>query len=480
MSTINATERIRFMEKIFNLLYEPWIKVLDRRLEVAEKSLIDILENAHNIKRIAGETPLQDISIERLLLAVAITVFYRYDENGNEDLLNDSDIDFEDSDEVEELILNRFKGYLEKGRFPDGVVRKYLEKYSERFWLFHPETPFYQVPEMVKDGKIYGTECDLKLLVGNIKDSNNKTAKRLFGESDNDIIENLSYAEISRWLIHLQAFSVNVKKDSNGIGRLGQLGIIKVNGDNIYEEMMLNLCPLDLMLSNSNADIWGIPKPVWEMPAKGLGKVDIFTIDNIPELYTIQSRRIHINKTDDKVESFTVSGGDLYPVEEDTTEQMSLWKWSNDKKNPKIIPRRHRADISAWRELPAILCDRNDAREAGVVSWISKLIRKRIIPEQLISYSFYGMIYDGMSYKYVESIYDSLGMSSKILSDIGKEWIVGINIEIEKCEKVARELYYSFAHDIRDVYGYDKDFPSKLREQLSLKFFSKIDEDFRK
>ena len=68
-----------------------------------------------------------------LLLAVLHTVFSRYDENGDERPLEDSDD-----------ALERWKELWENRKFPVEVITEYLESQRESFYLFHPERPFYQ------------------------------------------------------------------------------------------------------------------------------------------------------------------------------------------------------------------------------------------------------------------------------------------------------------------------------------------------
>ena len=66
-------------EREFNLLEEPWIKVLDGECRIHEVSLTDLFEQAHIYRDLCGELPTQDFAVLRLLLAVLHTVFSRYD-----------------------------------------------------------------------------------------------------------------------------------------------------------------------------------------------------------------------------------------------------------------------------------------------------------------------------------------------------------------------------------------------------------------
>ena len=75
----------------FDLTKEPWIRVADAQCRITELSLPEVLINAHRYRALAGESPAQDAAILRLLVAVAYTVFYRVDEEGQAALLKDED-----------------------------------------------------------------------------------------------------------------------------------------------------------------------------------------------------------------------------------------------------------------------------------------------------------------------------------------------------------------------------------------------------
>lgn len=123
------------MQKQFCLATEPWIKVIDLQGEVRELSLKSTFAKAHEIRCLAGELPNQDFAVLRFLLAILQTVMYRYEPDGTEKLLTEP-----------EDALRRWKTVWEDKKLPETVVDKYLEEWKERFYLFHPDHPFYQVP----------------------------------------------------------------------------------------------------------------------------------------------------------------------------------------------------------------------------------------------------------------------------------------------------------------------------------------------
>lgn len=73
----------------FNLLDEPWIRVMTEDCTVVERSLMQVLLNSHQYQRLAGELPTQDVALLRLLLAILQTVFYRVDPEGEDDPIED-------------------------------------------------------------------------------------------------------------------------------------------------------------------------------------------------------------------------------------------------------------------------------------------------------------------------------------------------------------------------------------------------------
>ena len=143
----------------FDLLTEPWIRVRLKDNTVQEVSLTEALVSAQDYVDLAGEMPTQDAAVLRLLLAVLHTVFSRVDGNG-------VPAPFEEPRDA----LQRWGELWQLGHFPEQPIRDYLDKWQDRFWLFHPERPFWQVPE-AKIGSPFGA----KKLNGEVFESENKT-----------------------------------------------------------------------------------------------------------------------------------------------------------------------------------------------------------------------------------------------------------------------------------------------------------------
>ena len=172
----------------FNLLDEKWILVRKSDCTVDELSLTDALLKSHEYVELAGELPTQNVSILRLMLAVLHTVFSRYSPQGEPSPLYDSDD-----------AADRWKELWNAGRLPEKPIRDYLASVHDRFWLFHPERPFYQT----EAAKI-GTEYTASKLNGAVSESGNKI--RLFCGCTGVQKSELSYSEAARWLLYVNNY----------------------------------------------------------------------------------------------------------------------------------------------------------------------------------------------------------------------------------------------------------------------------------
>lgn len=489
-------------EKEFNLLDEPWIRVAALSLEQKEVSLTEALVHAHEYRSLSGEIPTQDAAVLRVLLAAALTIFYRYDADGKRrDLAEEEDEDVEDVDDEEDgggtgcsAVLRRWRNYWAQGKLPEGAVREYLETWRERFWLFHPETPFWQVKDLqcAQYGTDYGAEC----LFGNIKESNNVRTRHHFSMTGGEELKCLEYGEAARWLVHLNAYAVNVKTDKKapgpgapvGVGRLGQLGLVLVNGENLFQLLLLNLCAL-----NPGKELWAEPKPVWEQSVRAEQGCQRSSYDNLPELYTLQSRRIFLKREKGAgVTGFRAIGGDFYLLEDDFQEPMTIWKpKKTDKKTERqsFIPQTHDPAVHVWREFPTLLGSNHstgagggkNVHNPGVVQWIQELYRNRLLPADfLLTFRMVGMAYgDQMSYTYGDCVNDSLCMSADLLAGLGKVWRRYISDQVEKCQKVASEAMGHAANKLNQLLYGSGSAKSGIRDALVSQYYFSIDSPFR-
>ena len=417
----------------FNLIDEPWIRVMDSNCNVSEVSLKDAILNAHNYKSLSGELPTQDIAVMRLMLAVLHTVFSRADENGNECPLEDN----------EEEAVDRWKALWKKGRFSEKAIDDYFEKWHERFWLFHPERPFGQVA-----GLTIGTDYDAPKLNGEISESSNKV--RFFSMYSGNEKSSLTYPQAARWLLYLNAYDDTSSKPtkegkakaggslpSPGVGWLGKLGLIYITGNNLFETLMLNL-----ILVNENK-VQENQNPLWEQEkVSDAERTEITLPYDLAALYTLQSRRILLIRKDNKVVSYKLLGGDFFEKENAFFEPMTVWS-SPKKDNDIFTPTRHDSSKQMWREF-SVLFEEKGNKQAGVVRWFKNYLQgKNLIPRSFLLKTSITSVEYGDKDFFVKNVFsDSLTMHAELLSELGANWRAKIETEIDRCGKLANAIAY--------------------------------------
>lgn len=410
----------------FNLLDEPWIRVMTEDCTVVERSLMQVLLNSHQYQRLAGELPTQDVALLRLLLAILQTVFYRVDPEGEDDPIEDR-----------AAAIRRWQALWNAGRFPVQPIRTYLETWKDRFWLFHPEHPFYQVPAAA-----VGTKFKASKLNGELSESAHKM--RLFPLRDGEEKETLSYAEAARWLVTLIGFddSASTKKETaTGTGWLGDRVNVYAIGENLFETLMLNLVFL-----KDGRYVWAENIPAWEQPTMTIAKKrEIPLPDNQAELLTLQSRRLILSREENRVTGFSSTGGDFFGKEGRVnafSEQMTLWRAGKTPKNavPQFVPASVDPWRQMWRDFEVILGRREDTHIPGVVAWLTELRRKNVIPKKYVHIASVGVTYDSKKGSIADIISDHLDFQMSLLDAAGELWIVLVGGEIHLIDKVARAL----------------------------------------
>lgn len=449
-------------EMEFNLLEEPWVRVLLEDYTVREVSLKDALLNAEQYIDLAGEVPTQDIAVLRLLLAILHTVFSRVDANGN-------DAPLETTDDA----LDRWEELWTFQSFPKSPILDYLEKWRERFWLFHPQRPFWQVPEAN-----IGTEYSAAKLNGEILESSNKY--RIFASCSGDKKKELSYAQAARWLLYLNGFDDTSAKPkgkglpSVGAGWLGKIGLIWVQGENLFQTLILNLC----LLRDGEA-LWERETPCWELEeARNKERTEIVQPDNAAALLTLQSRRLLLHREAGCVTGYTLLGGDFFERENAFCEQMTVWRSVQAKKDAPLVflPRRHDPSKQFWREFPTIFLDNPGMRQPGVVRWIVRLQRERILArENIVRFRIAAIEYGDKDFFVTDTFGDSLAFHLLLLDELSARWRAAVAEEVGRCEQLAAQLGY-LAQKLALAAGGEK---KAAPEDVKQRFYFQIDQLFR-
>ena len=108
----------------YDLTTEPWIPVrwCDGKVGPEAVGLCDALTQAHRIREVTTESPLQTVALYRLLQALFLRL---YPESGDE---------------------ATWMALWEQGHFDVELVSNYFDQRRERFDLLHPKRPFYGHP----------------------------------------------------------------------------------------------------------------------------------------------------------------------------------------------------------------------------------------------------------------------------------------------------------------------------------------------
>lgn len=477
-------------EKEFNLLDESWIRVIDRQCRISEISLTDAIISAHKYKSLSGETPAQDIAVMRVILAVLHTVFSRVDENGDEFQLENDD---------KNEAVRRWKALWEMKQFPEEPITDYLESWRERFWLFHPEYPFWQVA-----GLNIGTEYSASKLNGELLESGNKI--RMFSAFSGETKESMPYPQAVRWLIYTNAFDDTSSKptkinkgkyhtpDGNapsvGAGWLGKLGLIYLTGNNLFETLMLNLVMASEYTDNNQ-------KPVWEkenVPSEKNRilfeeRNEISKPENLAELYTLQSRRILLNRDNGKVTGYRLLGGDFFNKKEKDQngtedaffEPMTVWRTpKNDKKEP-YKAKRHDSSKQMWREFATLYNNKDSNRCAGVITWLARCKRRCNMKNFMMKTSIVSVEYGDKDF-FVQNIFsDSLSMNAVLLDDkqIKGDYLDSIEDEIKKCDSLASAVG-TLAKNLIIASGGDERNTGNVASEAKSQLYYRLDLPFRK
>ena len=456
----------------FNLLREPWVRVRTQDGTIRTVSLTDALLHAHAYVDLAGEMPTQDAAMLRLLLAVLHTVFSRVDGNG-------VPAPFEETEDA----LLRWSELWQLGRFPEQPIRDYLDKWQDRFWLFHPERPFWQVPE-AKIGSPFGA----KKLNGEVFESENKSS--LFSACAGTGKESMDYPQAARWLVSLNNYDDAAAKKkakdrplpSMGPGWLGRIGVIYVKGSNLFETLMRNL-----MFLQDGGELWEPDVPCWELEdARSGERTEVACPDNFAELMTMQFRRALLERKENKVVGYTVLGGDFFDSKNAFAEPMTLWNKKEDKKTGLVdyYPRKHEMGKQLWREFSAI-SDRG-GHKPGMIWWNTYLQgRKLLSRKEILQVCAVGVEYGAQSASMKDCYTDALSMNLELLNELGRTWQVCVDDEVNSCEQAAEKIG-QLDKGLKLAGGLDpnrfKTFKDaqKMTEAARAQFYFAVDQPFRR
>lgn len=223
------------MNFTFNLIDEKWIPCIASEGKFIDVSLRGLFAEAHKIREISCETPVQSAAILPLALAILHRVF------GPED-------------------YDEWNALWEAGEFDMERLDAYFEKWRGRFDLFHPDRPFYQA---------FDNRVKSKSLIHIVHPM--KNTDTLFNHITDNAGVKLSPAEAARQLIAARYFKIGgpgpwgTKYGPGFTDSIFSRGVIFwACGTNLFETLLLNLVEYSdegtMPQKRTDEDI-----PAWEM-----------------------------------------------------------------------------------------------------------------------------------------------------------------------------------------------------------------------
>jgi CRISPR system Cascade subunit CasA len=351
----------------YDLIEQPWIECLDGSGKRVTLGLRNVLLQAPTLRGLAHESPLVDAALLRLLLAIAHRCFGPADEEA-------------------------WRRLWDARRFDAEVVTHYFEEWQEKFDLFHPTAPFYQVANLVKQTANYerGKKPGREMIV---EQSSYGAPRALFERRPEDASTSIPVATAARWLVALQAFHTGgllTRDVANGdptaakAGPLCSSAVISIAGDNLFETLLLNLLeyPDSMTFPSSDDD-----RPCWEVQPDARYKKR--ACRGWLDWLTWQSRRIQLfGEPQDGVSEFILLSGVELLADEPPFDPMCAYR-----KNEKLgfLSIGFQEDKALWRDSVALFQTQKDDLMRGPKA-VGALRRHGIARHQAMRLLVYGQV----------------------------------------------------------------------------------------
>lgn len=312
------------MAASFDLLTQPWVPVRQGE-DVIEVSLEGAILRAREFRGIEDGSPLVLAALHRFLLAVL-----------HRALAGPRDLD-------------EAGAWFREG-FPAVRLREYLACYRDRFDLFDPIAPFYQV----RDFTLEQSSRSWTILTPELNSDNNKV---LFDHTITARPEPLRPALAARLLIANQAYALSAGKSifcHTATAPVATGATILVQGRDLHETLCLNL-PLYTQHGRDRA--------AWEEPP--LGVVALTDCDaarrapvGVVDRYTWQARAIRLHPEERDGETMVVRIGYASGVRCDDPNEIRdplIAYRSDPKEAARVYPLGFRDGRALWRDFHSLL-----------------------------------------------------------------------------------------------------------------------------
>lgn len=330
--------------KKVSLLDEPWLPVRMLSGEVRELGLLALFDQASQIVALAETAPPSLMAQYRLLLAITHRALSAQMSNWGQ---------------------RELRHWFSQG-LPTEAITAYLDKWRDRFWLFHPELPFMQVAGLAtatETGEKFKpwTQIDLASVSGN--------APVVFNHSVDTAPGAISPSHAIRTLLgFLQCTPgglVKVFRDADKAGPLANTAAVLPLGESLAQTLVLGLHPA----SPDHEDV-----PSWERPALTIANLKapprLATGPN--DRYTRQTRAVLFQGEEDgTIRWLRFAAGE--GLDEDPHAPDPMANFREGSAGPVRLT--FSEGRALWRDLPALLPDGGDqkSRPAALLNSATRL-----------------------------------------------------------------------------------------------------------
>ncbi|MEU6481096.1 type I-E CRISPR-associated protein Cse1/CasA [Streptomyces sp. NPDC047017] len=445
----------------FDLTARAWIPVLRRDGGQVELSLLEVFEQAHDLRRVVGDVPTQEFALIRLLLAVAHDAL-----EGPQDI-----------DEWSEL-------WADESCF--APVGGYLKEHRARFDLLDPAAPFFQTAGL---RTVQGEVFPLNRIVADVPNGEPFFTARM------PTVERLPFAEAARWVVHAHAYDTSgiktgVDGDTRakagkvyplGVGWAGNLGGVFVEGATLRETLLLNLVAAD----TPNLQIDDGDAPAWRRQPCGPGGAERAP-SGVRDLYTWQTRRLRLHFDQSGVHGVVLGYGDpLTARDRQHREPMTAWRRSKPqekklKKTPVYLPREHAPERSAWRGIGSLIANeagKGQGAEAagylrpGILEWVARLVTEGELERGfLVRARIVGASYGTQQSVIDEIVDDQVAMAVVLLHERDRRYAEQAVVAVGDADLAVNALS-DLAADLARAAGTDSEGPRSTARDLAYGLF---------
>lgn len=395
------------MNPQFNLLDEHWIPVVFIDGRSGDVSIKELFEKAHQILRLNAPFPQTNAAVMHLLLAIMHRVFGPADKQA-------------------------WKRLWVAGQVDIPTLQRYFNATRDRFYLFDPEKPFFQIrhPDV--------EEKPIQAVNQMIGGGDTFT---LFDHTLDDDEVRLTPADAALMLLTLQKFGLAglchpqkklVYKDAP----CSRAAVFLVEGDNLYQTLVLNLVQYDkttpILSQSTRPDL-----PVWEQDdpysprhVQPDGYLDYLTWPN-RQAFLIRD----VNCADLLVSRITLAPGPALPAEQ--TNPMHAYAVDKAGKLKVVGFTQGRM---LWRDSLAILgTNDKNVQPPIAVTWLKSLMLEGLLENRFLNMGAYGMSTEPGKAKVYGYRGESFHFPDTLLTDDLAQ--AGLRSAIEKVEAARSELW---------------------------------------